>query len=91
MKISKRKYMSFGIDTNHLELDNGDIITGCTEFRYLGSGCTEFRYLGSIFTKDGRDTKNVRHMITQARIIIIIISELGGVWWSKDVKKKRKK
>jgi hypothetical protein len=49
MKISKRKYMSFGIDTNHLELDNGDIITGCTGFRYLVS----------IFTKDGRDTKNI--------------------------------
>jgi hypothetical protein len=37
--------------------DNCDIITGCTEFRYLGS----------IFTKDGRDTKNIRHMVTQAQ------------------------
>jgi hypothetical protein len=33
MNITKRKYMSVGTDTNHLEMDNGDIITGCTEFR----------------------------------------------------------
>jgi len=39
--------MSWCTDANHLELYNGDIITGCTEFRYLGS----------IFTKDGGDTK----------------------------------
>jgi hypothetical protein len=33
MNIAKTKYMSVGTDTNHLEMDNGDIITGCTEFR----------------------------------------------------------
>jgi len=60
MNIAKTKYMSVGTDTNHLEMDNGDIITGCTEFRYLGT----------IFTKDGRDTKNIRHRVTQARKII---------------------
>ena len=69
------KYMSFGMDTNHLELENGDIITGCTEFRYLGS----------IFTKDGRDTKNICHRVTQAWKII---SALNEVWWSKDVTEK---
>ena len=53
--------MSLGTGTNRLELDNGDIITGCTEFKYLGS----------IFTKDGRDTKNIRHRVTLA---------LNGVW-----------
>jgi hypothetical protein len=41
-------------------MDNGDIITGCTEFRYLGN----------VFTKDERDTKNIRHGVTQARKII---------------------
>ena len=45
MNIAKTKYMPVGTDTNHLEMDNGDIITGCTEFRYLAT----------IFTKDGRD------------------------------------
>ena len=55
MNIGKTKYMSLGTDTNHLELGNGDIIAGCTEFRYLGS----------IFTKDGRGTKNIRHRVTQ--------------------------
>ena len=68
MNIDKTKNMSLSTGTNHLELDNGDINTGCTEFRYLGS----------IFTKDRRDTKNIRHRVTQARKII---SALNGVWW----------
>jgi len=59
MNIAKTKYVSLGTNTNHLQLDNGDIITGFTEFRYLGS----------IFTKDGRDTTNIRHRVTQARKI----------------------
>jgi hypothetical protein len=51
---------TFGTDTNYLEVDNDDIITGCTKYKYLGS----------IFTKDGRDTKNIRHKVTQALKII---------------------
>ena len=78
INIAKTKYMSLGTDINHLEMDNGDIITGCTEFRYLGS----------IFTKDGRDTKNIRHGVAQARKII---GALNGIWWSKDIAKNRKK
>ena len=39
---------------HHLEMGNGDIITGCTEFRYLGT----------MFNKDGRDSKNMRHRVT---------------------------
>ena len=31
---------------------------------------TDYKYLGSIFTKDGRDTKNIRHRVTQARKVI---------------------
>jgi hypothetical protein len=73
----KTKYMSVGTDTNHLEIDNGDIITGCTEFRYLGT----------IFIKDGRDAKNIRHRVTQSRKII---GALHGVWWSKNVTRNRK-
>jgi hypothetical protein len=72
MNTDKTKYMSLGTDTNHLEMDNGDII----------SGCTEFRYLGTIFTKYGRDTKNIRYRVTQARKII---GALNGVWWSKNI------
>jgi len=41
MNIAKIKYRSLVTGTNHLELDNGDIITGCTEFRYLGPIFTE--------------------------------------------------
>jgi hypothetical protein len=59
-------------------MDSGDNITGCTKFRYLGS----------IFTKDGRDTKNIHHRVTQARKII---DALNGVCWSKDITKTRKK
>jgi hypothetical protein len=54
MNVAKTKYMSVGTDTNHLDLDNGDIITGCIEFRHLGT----------IFTEDGRDNKNTRHGVT---------------------------
>jgi len=78
MNIAKTKYISLGTDTKHLEMDNGDIITGCAEFRYLGT----------IFTKDGRDTKYIRHRITQVRKII---GALNGVWWSKNITRNRKK
>jgi len=70
--------MSVGTDTNHLEMDNGDIITGCTEFRYLGT----------IFTKDGRDTKNICHMVTQAWKLT---GALNGAWWSENITRNRKK
>jgi hypothetical protein len=69
--------MSVATDTNHLEIDNGDVITGCTEFRYLGT----------IFTKDGRDTKNICHTVTQARKIT---GALNGVWWSKNITRNQK-
>jgi len=70
--------MSVGTDKNHLEMNNCDIITGCTEFRYLGT----------IFTKDGKDSKNIRHRVTQARKII---GALNGVRWSKNITRNRKK
>ena len=78
VNIAKTKYMSLGTDTNYLEVDNGDIITGCTEYKYLGSICT----------KDGRDTKNIRHRVAQARKII---GTLNGIWWSKDITKTGKR
>jgi hypothetical protein len=64
--------MSVGTDTNHLEMDNGYIVTGCTEFRYLGT----------IFTKHGRDTKDICNRVTQAQKII---GALNGVRWSKNI------
>ena len=59
-------------------MDNGDIITASTEFRYLGT----------IFTKDRRDTKNICHRVTQAWKII---GALNGVWWSKNITRNQKK
>jgi hypothetical protein len=78
MNIAETKYMSEGNDTNHLQMDNSDIITSCTEFRYLET----------IFTKEGRDTKNISHKITQARKIIGV---LNWLWWSKNITRNRKK
>jgi len=59
-------------------MDNGDIITGCTESRNLGT----------IFTKDGRDTKNIRHRVTQARKIMGV---LKGIWLSKNIARNGKR
>ena len=59
--------MSLCTDINHLEMGNGDIITDCTEFRYLGS----------VFTKDGRNTKNIRHRVAQEKKIV---GALNGRW-----------
>jgi hypothetical protein len=42
----------------------------------------------TIFTKDGRDTKDIRHRVAQARKII---GALHGVWWSKNITRNRKK
>jgi hypothetical protein len=78
INIAKTKFMPVGTDTNHLEMDNDDII----------SGCTKFRYLGTIFPKDGRDNKNIRHGVTQAPKIV---GSLNGVWWSKNITRNRKK
>ena len=78
MNIAKTKYMSVGTDTNHLDMDNGDIITDCTEFRYLGT----------IFTKHGRDIKNIRHRVTQARKIT---GALNGVLWLKNITRNWRK
>jgi uncharacterized membrane protein len=44
-------------------------------------------YLGTIFTKDGRDTKNIRHRVTQTWKII---DALNGVWWSKNITRNQK-
>ena len=76
INIAKTKYMSLGTDINHLEMDSGDAITGCTEIRYLVS----------IFTKDGRDAKDIRHRVAQARKII---GALNRIRWSKDITKNR--
>jgi hypothetical protein len=52
------------------------------------TGCTEYRYLATIFTKDGRDNKNISHRVTQARKIR---GALNWVWWSKNITRNRKK
>jgi hypothetical protein len=78
MNIAKTKYMALGYDTNYLEVGNGDIITGCAEYKYLGS----------VSTKDGRDNKNIRQRVTKARKKI---DALNGIWWSTDITKNGKK
>jgi hypothetical protein len=56
MNIGETKYMTVGTDTNHLEIDNGDMITGCIEFRYLET----------IFITDRRDSKNISHRVKKS-------------------------
>jgi hypothetical protein len=51
INIAKTKHMSLGTDRNHLEMDNSDVITGCTEFRYLGS-VTVFLACPTMFTDE---------------------------------------
>ena len=62
------------------------VLSGTQYFSTL-SLCTEYNYLGSIFTKDGKDTKNIRHRVTQARKVT---DALNGIWWSKDIKNPEK-
>jgi len=47
MNIAKTKYMSVDTNRNYIQKDSDNIITGCTEFRYLGT----------IFTKDEETLK----------------------------------
>lgn len=68
--------MSLGTDTDELQLENNGKI----------SGCTEYKYLGSILTNDGNDTKNIRNKIVQSKRII---EALNGIWWSKNITKNR--
>src|SRR5215469_16719302 len=90
-----RKSLSYvklgGLLSEGFEVTKG-LRQGCcispTLFIDIITGCTEYKYLGSIFTKDGRDTKNIRHRVTQARKII---GTLNAIWWSKDITKNRKK
>jgi len=64
------------------------ILVLCLRESDIINGCIKFRYLGAICTKDGKDTKNTGHRVTQAQKII---GELNGVWWSQGVTKTREK
>jgi len=58
-------------------LDNGDIITGCTEFRYLGFVLNKTEDTQKYTPQGNTSTENNRC--------------IQRVWWSKDVTKKQTK
>jgi hypothetical protein len=74
VNTDKTKYTSLCTDTNYLEVDSGDVIIGCTEYKKLGS----------IRPAEGRDNKNTPHRVTKARKKI---DELNGIWWWKNITK----
>ena len=49
--------------------------------------CQEYKYLGDIFYTSGKDDKEIRSRVIQARKFIAC---LNGILWSKDIRKERK-
>jgi hypothetical protein len=49
--------------------------------------CQEYKFLGVIFDTSGRDDKEIRSRVIQARIFTAC---LNGILWSKDIRKERK-
>lgn len=77
MNLDKTKYLCIGGESDDLELENGEII----------SACNSYQYLGVRIQKDGKDEEEIRQRIGQGRRGI---KRLNGIWWSKEITKKRK-
>lgn len=73
----KTEYLCVGGELDNLELDDGQQITGCQEYRYLGV----------IFTSDGTNKQEINIRISKARKAISIIN---GILWNKNITKKIK-
>jgi len=71
MNLNKTKYLCIGGTHNNWKLDKDNE----TEF------CQEYKYLGVIFDTSGRDDKEVRLRVIQARKCIAC---LNGILWSKE-------
>lgn len=78
MNIGKTKYLCVGgTATTELELDNGEKI----------SACEVYNYLGVKLNREGKDSMEIRGKITQGRRAI---RKLNSIWWSPTISKKRK-
>jgi len=77
MNLNKTKYLRIGEMHSNLKLDKDIEI----EF------CQKYKYLGVIFYVSGRDDKEIKSRVIQARKCIAC---LNWILWSKDIKKERK-
>ena len=77
MNLNKTKYLCIGETYRNLKLDKDKEI----EF------CQEYKYLGVIFDTSGRDDKEIRSRVIQARRCIACVN---GTLWSKDIRRERK-
>jgi len=77
MNLNKTKYLCIGETYSNLKLDKDSEI----EF------CEEYKYLGVIFDTSGKDDKEIRSRVIQARKCIAC---LNGILWSADIRKERK-
>ncbi|XP_045463869.1 uncharacterized protein LOC123673432 [Harmonia axyridis] len=76
MNTEKTKYLPIGAPPQNLQLEKEEIET-----------CTEYTYLGVEFDSTGKDDKEIKKRITQARRTI---GCLNGIWWSSDIGRKQK-
>lgn len=77
MNMEKTKYLCIGGESDDLELERGEKISKCNGYQYLGVKIQD----------DGKDEKEIRQRIGQGRRGI---KRLNGIWWSKEITKKRK-
>jgi hypothetical protein len=77
LNLNKTKYLCIGETHSNLKLDKDSEIKSCQEYKYLGV----------IFDTSGRDDKEIRSRVIQARKCIAC---LNGILWSKDIRKERK-
>lgn len=77
VKIEKTRYMCIGNEPSKLDLENGQEI----------SACQNYVYLGVTFNSTGSDTKEIEKRMIQARKII---GCLNSIFWNKEITKKRK-
>lgn len=77
VNIEKTQYLCIGTEPSTLDLENGQEI----------SNCQNYVYLGVTFDDTGTDTKEIEKRIIQARKIITC---LNSIFWSKEITKRRK-
>lgn len=77
MNVKKTRYLCVGEEAVDLDLENGEKIAVCDHYKYLGVR----------IEKDGRDEKEIRERIGQGRRAI---KRLNGIWWNKEISKRRK-
>jgi hypothetical protein len=77
MILNKTKYLCTGEMHRNLKLDKDCEIESSQEYKYRGV----------IFDTSGRDDKEIRSILIEARKCIAC---LNGILWSEDVRKERK-